>query len=180
MSIDKNLQLKLKALLNMANANTATDGERKNARSLLNRLLKKTGLTEADLIEKEALHPVTIKIEGEWDIKILGQLVGQEKETQQFTYRTIVGHPRLIRVDLTSSQEVRIRKKFYALRIAWKKESELYWAAFVEANHLGVKPDEVDIKLTDQEEAELNQIIRLSFLIKPTTIAETRPERLLK
>ena len=166
--IDESLRSKLIGLRNIANAESAAQGERDNARRLYDRLLAKYNLTDADIVDELPDYvefPFNNTLEKRLVIQIIARLTNYH-DIQ--TYR-IRSHRKKVAIKLTKRQGEVALIEYRIYRKALAKELERCFHAFVQVNKI-FSTHISDIKLTPEEEAELLKIFEMEKIIKPTPI----------
>lgn len=140
-------------------------GEKHNAEYYLNKHLKKHNLTLEDILQdKKELRVFTIKNKN--DLRFFTQVASSV--LGDFTYKTL---KKIIGIELTASEFFEIEGKFDFYSKAYQKELEIFYAAFIQRNHLYKKPSDDDTKkefkeLTPEKKEELYRVLEMSNTIK--------------
>lgn len=126
---DRNQELlrKLKAL-----ADRGVDGEQEQARRILNRLLKKYGVAETDLLD-EAQREHTFKYFGPRERSLLVQVCYKITNGDRgiYAYRHGKGSKTELCCHCTKAEAIQIGVEFDFYKELWKEEEALFFRAFV-------------------------------------------------
>lgn len=145
---------KIKAL-----AERGVGGEKETAQVLLDRLMKKYGVTELDL-ETERVETAWFRYHDEFERRILNQIIYMV--TGKVSFGCVGAHterPRKKRgVDCTAAERLEIEANYNFFLAAAKEELEIFLSAFAATNKLYPSPDkntlpESDDELTPEEKA---------------------------
>lgn len=148
---------KVKAL-----ADRGKDGERANAERKLAELLKKHGLTEADL-ESETRSRVMFRYLNDWERRLLLQLEYMITNGRGGPNFYPDARRRLLGFDLLPAEAADMKTAYAVLRRAVARELDLSFRAFILANHLyPPSPPEDD---NSETPAEYEEIVKRSDLI---------------
>lgn len=140
-------------------AERGVGGEAENAAEILEKLMKKYGISEEQLDEEHrSRHDFTFH--GKEEKKLLMQIVykvtGEMGRTYGLRY-TVSGRPcrTTIGADCTSAEKVEIEYLFDFYKRLWEREREAFLAAFIQKHKLfGSLPDGVEPERLDDEELE--------------------------
>jgi len=170
--MEKHIELikKLKAL-----AERGIDGEAKNAQNLLHKMLKKHNLTIED-IEREETRDYYFKASGT-NAKLLTQIakrvnydlpvydVPSDKIKQYHLSGNMI-------ITCTPAEFIEIEQMFDVYKKLYKKESELFYKAFLSANDLLARPPKQKsvADLTPEELEEWKRTQKMAQGIKTETI----------
>lgn len=156
MSSDKRIELllKFKALSEQGNG-----GEKTTANEMLNKALKKHGLTIEDL-EKEEMETRTFKIKDKSDsLNVLVQCIYDVHPDAKITQAV---NALKIFCDLNSSEYIEVLEKYHHYYNYWLKEKSQLFVAFLVKNRLGTdRKSSVEI-----DEEEQNSIIKKMEVMK--------------
>ncbi len=150
--MEKILELarKLRAL-----ADKGVDGEKDTALLMLQRLMKKHGIT-IDMISEDEIKEHSFKIEETYS-RFFGQIVasvlGSKVSVSYYPHQK--GKKREQFINCTPYQAIEIEAKYNFFVECYKKELELFYQAFIQQNHLYVKKNDNDED--DSEEKELSR-----------------------
>lgn len=159
----------------LALARRGIGGEKTTAEAMLQKLLAKYSMTVADLEnEAQPIEKREFKYATEYDRRLLSQIVASVLETRSLTSWRRRGK-KIILYELTALQYAEVDVRYNAYRGALRKEldkaSGRVYAAFVQANDLGVGRDDDDDSLPpDIDLAELEAIVALMRTMEPTPI----------
>lgn len=137
-------------------------GEAENAEKLLARMMKKYGISEAELDEETRVrHDFTYH--GGEEKKILKQVV--YKVTGGYTYELVyTASGRKVRTqlgaDCTPAEKVEIEYLFDFYKRLWEKEKDAFLAAYIQKHR---KVEEIDDVLAQMDEADA-RILRLWYI----------------
>lgn len=150
-SKQKELLMKLKAL-----SETGVGGEKENAQELLQKYMRKYGITKKEL-EFETVKDVLFKFKNEREKMLLLQIVYKVTDSASwyFTYKgkQKISNARI--VTCTNAQEVEIGFLFDFYNRLYKKEEERLFDAFVQKHRLfGTPPKDTEPGPFDEEEYE--------------------------
>lgn len=146
---------KIKAL-----AERGVGGEKDSAQALLDRLMKKYGVTELDL-ETERVETAWFRYRDEMERRILSQIIFMV--TGKYSFGCIGRHtnrPRKERgVDCTAAERLEIEANYEFFKEAMKQEFEVFFTAFCYKNNLypsknKVPPKDID-EMTPEEKARI-------------------------
>lgn len=145
-------------------------GEAANAAQMLDRFLRKTGLTLAD-IDEDARKEYCWRFKGQEHKRFIGQVISSVAgDAKPYRWRA---KPNALCAELTALEyaEVVIRLDHYWQ--LWQEESRLFYAAFIQANKLYTKPDpdkQVNQReLTPEEEEEVHRLLEKMRAVRTTT-----------
>lgn len=145
---------KIKAL-----AERGVGGEKDSAQVLLDRLMKKYGVTESDL-EAEWVETAWFRYHDDFERRILNQIIYMV--TGKTSFGCIGRHtnrPRKERgIDCTAAERLEIEANYSFFLAAAKEELEIFFSAFAATNKLYPRPEkntlpESDGELTPEEKA---------------------------
>lgn len=144
------LAKKLKAL-----AEQGIDGEKQNAITMLQAMMKKHGITMEMINENDAKDHEFItsndKQVQRFFMQIIANVLGKNKKAGKY-----VRHPRGKErwfAYCTPSEAIEIQARFDFFWPIWEKEVDIFYAAFIQTNRLYRKPSNDD----EKEEKELSQ-----------------------
>jgi hypothetical protein len=164
-----NIKYKLKAIRNLANAESATQGERNNARVLYERLKAKYRLTDEDVSEV-SLDWVEFFFNDDWEYRLITQVLAHVKNDSPETYIDRHSKRKARFAKLTLSEAKRARQEYEVFRKAWQIEIERCFRAFVQKNE--IYSDHIsDEKMTEKEEREVYEVLLRARLIKRTVVS---------
>lgn len=176
MTVNRATMEKLRALKAVADAESATAGERANARKLLGRLLRKYGVTEADIKTRDTrLFPFTVK--GEHQITLLCHVMAyvQQSGGTSIPFRR---HRGKIWLEVTEEEAVEINRLMLYHGPALEKELDLTARGYIQRNKL-YGPGTSDRELSAEEMREVAAILRRANLMKKTKVIESRKTKLI-
>lgn len=156
------LAKKLKAL-----ADNGFDGERDNAMIMLKKIMEKHSIT-MDMIEDDFKKEHTFHIYFS-DYKFFTQILANVLGSAQLYYSKseAIGrkNKRRYYVRCTPAEAVEIQAKFDFYIVAWKKDLDTFYSAFIQKNKLYKKPsddDKTDSKeLTPEEREEIYKMSKM-------------------
>ncbi|ELP5902278.1 hypothetical protein QTV49_004307 [Vibrio vulnificus] len=112
-------------------------GEKDNAEKRLIALLTKYSLTMDDLVDTESRTEITIFYKTKFEFRLVNQILyqmGLDKDGYE-----LIGERNKIYVECTKSEETEFRLKYSIYKQALKKEMELTYQAFIQAQ--GIFPE---------------------------------------
>lgn len=125
-------------------------GEKENAQSILNNLMKKYNITDEDLNE-DIIKDFEFKIHGKIERRLLGQIafsvygnVNDKKGSYCYTY---IKNKMLIKC--TDAEFIEIKAKFEFYKAEYKKQLSIFYDAFIQAN--SIFPNEKLCKPKDEK-----------------------------
>jgi len=130
MAIDAKLRKKLEGILAHVKRG-ANQGEIDNAARLLNKLLKKHGLTLAD-IDSEQTEQIRFKYKNRWEKRLLQQLHSKVVNHTRFVHYQ-EPNCKEIYFDLTQIQAIEMRRLYEFLRVKLAEELELAYQGLINA-----------------------------------------------
>jgi hypothetical protein len=136
--------LKKRLLVLLALSEQGVGGERENADVILTKLLRKHGLTMADIDDRsQARERVRWKFSGDEERTILAGLIesviGHEAPILAQRYHPVRGKPRMLPylvADVTKAQRATIDVAWEVMRDAWKRARSEFMGAFILKNGL--------------------------------------------
>ncbi len=173
----RDLKETLLKLRSMIDGRGATQGEKDNAKTLYERLLRKHGLTDEDM--KPAVTEVCFfKYSTIYEKRLVHQIVAWVLGGTPLHFYTNRGKRTGSGFKLTAEQYDRALTFYEGLKGKLAEEVELCYAGFIQSNRLGV--GEMDgNNLTPEEEAEIQKVLARAGLMDKVPISETRKGRLL-
>lgn len=158
----------------LALARRGVGGEKATAEAMLEKLLAKYDMSIADLDGDAGLaQRREFKYSTEFDRKLLSQIVASVLGTRSLTSWRRRGKKQ-VGFDLTTLQFAEVDVRYSAYRGALRKELEKatgrVYAAFVQANNLGVSAGDDDEPADDMDLDELHAILGLMQAMRPTPI----------
>lgn len=168
-TMNNKLEEKLKKLLTLAER--GIDGEKDNARELLEILLKKHGLTIED-IEQEDRYMFMFGYEGETQKQLLGQVISKvlELEAEDMDRIREKADQNALGAEMTRGQMVEVDFVFRVYREAMQEELKLFLLAFVSRHGLVPKGDGAHSDGKVYDFLDLEKIRIIARLMKPVTI----------
>lgn len=178
--MEKQIELikKIKAL-----AEKGVGGEAKNAQKLLNKMLAKHNLTLED-IEGEKVQDYLFKASG-----INALLLNQIVKRVNYCLKVYVIPAAKVKqyglngnnlVTCTPAEFIEIDQMFFLYKRLFKKESKIFYKAFLAANDLLVRPPKSEQKttanLTPEELEEWKRMRAMAISIKTETIKKQLPK----
>lgn len=139
----KEILLKFKAL-----SEKGDGGEKTTATEMLNKALKKHGLTLEDL-EKEEREPRVFKIKNREDsLTILFQCIKDVREDSKvdFSTRTLQAY-----CDLNASDYIEVCEKYKHYYNIWLKEKKQFLTAYILRNEIGLSSKPSEGKIDEEE-----------------------------
>lgn len=134
---------KLRSLKTLADR--GMPGEKENARILLERVMKKYGITEQE-IDDQAKEYHTISYTSIWERKLAHQIAHMVTGGYE-VYTSSVKNDRNVYVLCTKAEFVEIKSNYEFYKRALKKDMEIFYSAFVQRNELF--PENGEIKDPD-------------------------------
>ena len=147
---------KIKAL-----AERGVDGEKESAQALLARLMKKYGVTEADL-ETERVQTEWFAYHDEFESRILRQVIYMVTGKLSFgCVGTYTNRKRKQRgVDCTAAERLEIEANYSFFLAHAKEELEIFLTAFASKNRLYPSPEKDTLRSSDDRELTPEQKAR--------------------
>lgn len=146
---EKNLALlkKLKAL-----AEQGVDGEKENARNMLDKLMVKYKVEEADLSE-EALEDHDFRYHNEFEKKLLIQLIYKiATGRREYSYRYGRGSQTTYGCTCTKAEALQIQIEYEFYLTLWKEEMAMFFRAFIQKHQIfDTKPGHATTALGEEE-----------------------------
>jgi hypothetical protein len=136
---DDKIRARLMKLLELAKR--GEHGEKENAQRFLEKLLKKHGMTVADL-DDDATSRYTFTYKSELESRLLTQIICTVLQVNRYTKRQVRGS-RTIGLDLTRAQNLEIAMQFSVYRAELARNVDRMFTAFVHKNGL-TGPDSDD------------------------------------
>lgn len=138
-------------------------GEKEAAALMLEKMMNKHGITEADL-EEEATCLEWFKYKDELQKRLLNQVLYMVLGARE-TYRRKDGKGKRIAVYCTAAERIEIEITFDFFRRAMLEELETFFGAFCIKNNIYPSPDKPK---TDTEEPELTdeELMKLTFMLR--------------
>lgn len=153
------------------------DGEAKNAEALLNKLLKKHGMTLEDIKNTTQEENREFYFETVWEEKLLYQLAHAmfpDKSTYTYTYRRLKRNRHIVILKLTNSEFLEFEYAYSVYKESWNKELELFYISFINKNDIfppAGKEKENAIDIGDKyNPIELAKICSFSSAIDKSTV----------
>lgn len=147
---------KIKAL-----AERGVDGEKESAQALLARLMKKYGVTEADL-ETERVQTEWFAYHDEFESRILRQVIYMV--TGKLSFGCVGAYTNRKRkqrgVDCTAAERLEIEANYSFFLAHAKEELEIFLTAFASKNHLYPSPEKDTLRSSDDRELTPEQKAR--------------------
>lgn len=147
-------------------SNRGVGGEKDNAEKRLMALLKKYSLSMNDLVDTESRSEITIYYKTKFESRLANQILyqmGLDKDSYE-----LIGDRNKIYVECTKSEETEFKLKYSIYKLALKKEMELTYQAFIQAQ--GIFPENStpeEKEYTAEELANLEKIaMRMSSVDK--------------
>lgn len=157
----ENLIKKLEKL--RALADKGIGGEKENAEALLSAMMKKYGITDADL---EAEHTKTywFRYKTEWERKLLHQLAYKHLgDGHSFgCVGTYTGRQRKqVGIECTAATYIEIEADYEFYRAAWEEDIAIFYSAFINKNKL-FPPADLAREDTDEPDLErMGKVVRM-------------------
>lgn len=143
----------------------ATEGERAAAEAALARLLKRYGLTVADLLDprnKPQRYSFTFK--DDWEKKLLIQVIGKVRGVGELEYGNAKNQNRrkakVIFVDLTPVEYAEVSYLYLEYVKAFREEFAVFLTAFIHKNKLVAPKGSGGRQLSDEELARLRSMMK--------------------
>lgn len=138
---------KLKAL-----SDRGINGEKENATKLLNKLMKKYGITEEEL-EKSEVKTIWITLKNHAEVKICSQILYAHFENVSLWQRN--GHRTKYWLELTPAQEIEFKYMLSVYLKSFYNEQEIFINAFIQKNQIfPINGPVIDISELTPEERE--------------------------
>lgn len=163
-------------------ASSGVEGERDNARAMLDKLLSNYGIDEADLYVEERRN-YEFKVRNATERKLLMQIVGSLESASEVEFFRYKGKPNLIILKLTPRTGVNVRLMWESYIIAYRKQLRAMQKNFIQA--FFVKNDLI-VKVTEEggskkktgyfSEDDYRQIIAMAGALRATPIPFLRLE----
>lgn len=158
MAIDeKNMDLlkKLKAL-----AERGVGGERENAQNLLNKLMEKYGVEEADLSD-DKLEDHDFCFHNKWEEKLLCQLIYKiATGRKEYTYKHGRGSKTTRGCTCTKAEALQIQIEYEFYLALWEEELDMFFRAFVQKHQIfDTKPGHRVTELGEDEARRMRQMM---------------------
>lgn len=173
MSNSERIKEKLRKLLELARQGVG--GEKDNAQSVLDKLLKKHDLTLDDLDPDFA--PVELcefSFDDKLERDLLLQVTFSVLQTNSIMRRKERGNSKKLRIKMTKAQYLEVDLAFGLYREAFKKEQRRLYLAFVHKNNLvgQTRDDDTDVqsKPSELSKEDVDAIISMMGAIKTTNV----------
>ena len=114
-------------------------GEKVNAEALLNKLLKKHGLTIEDIDDVEEVKQWDVHFNTDFERKLIYQVMYMlfpDESVYHYTYKRIKHNRENLIIKLTNAQYIEFDYAFTIYKNALNKELELFYSAFIQKNHI--------------------------------------------
>lgn len=162
---EKNLALlkKLKAL-----AEQGVGGEKENARTMLEKLMAKYGVEEAD-ISDETLEDHDFRYHNEWEERLLRQVIYKiATDRRCYTYKRGKGSQTTYGCTCTKAEALQIQIEYEFYLALWEEELKLFFRAFVQKHQIfDMKPGHAT---TDFDPDELRRMNRMMSGMQDKTL----------
>jgi len=141
-------------------ASRGVGGEKVNARIMLERAMIKYGVTESDL-SSEQKHKMFVKYSGRWQRRLLIQIFCYVLGSEAKIY-TVNKIKNTVISEVTPSQRIEVELLFDAHKIAFKREQEILFRAYINQNNLFSQDNEpIEKKYTEEEINELAKMVQM-------------------
>lgn len=140
-------------------AERGVGGEKENAEALLNRLMQKYGISEAD-IEDTTERDYFIRYHTSWEEKLIYQISYMHlgRGHCSGTIGTYTRRPRkMVCVTCTPAQYIEIEADFEFYKAAWEEELAIFYSAFISKNDI-FPPPELAAQSDDDDDDEIDLI----------------------
>jgi hypothetical protein len=171
----------LRAIKNLVESPSASSGEKENGKLLFDKLMKKYGLTEKDLLD-EKTDIVKFDIANEFELKLLCQIVykvtGEDNGYWDRNPHNRNGRrtTKSVWLELTKVDAKDVHLLYVHYRKSLQKGLRNFYSAFINANNIFHESSKQEEKRLSQEEMqELLEVIDLMKSIKPTAIPHEYP-----
>ena len=157
----------------LALAEGGSGGERSNAERQLAAMLKKHGLTMADISDSNEDQMMAIfKCENEFEIKLARQVVGSFANVNSINFWIYKGKPKLRGFDLPKSRALEAMMHFEIYKKALNQTLDRATSAFIRANNIYPKTtrDLDENPLTPEEIAEHEAVRQMARGIGKTSV----------
>lgn len=155
------LAKKLKAL-----ADRGVGGEKENATAMLERLMKKHGISLAD-IEGDQIRSHELKYSGkdkQFCRQVISSVLGSLRG-KVFEYKSSYSRAKVLIIECTEAEFLLIDAKIDFYWKAYQEELEVFYSAFIQKNALWRKQDENEKEekqpLSPEEKAKLLRMVQL-------------------
>lgn len=166
---DKTIDLakKLHAL-----AEKGVGGEKENAQEMLTRLLKKHGLTLADIIgEKKSTRKFLAK--NDLQRKLIRQVIYSViRQPNAWEYKA----NKYVFAELTDAEFLEIHEKINFYWAEYQRDLEIFYSAFIQKNKLFRKPPgdgEEDTELSPKQKKQAEEVMRMMKGMNEKTFLKT-------
>lgn len=141
-------------------------GEKENAEKMLERLMKKYNITEAELSQEE-LKTVFFPYHTEEECRLLSQIIYAVTGRSSYgCVSTYTGRKRKkVGADCTAGERVEIEASFEFYNAALKEEYEFFFTAFVNKNDIFPPPDKKTERDGQQKEITRAEAFKLSQMM---------------
>lgn len=143
-------------------------GEKENAIKLLNKLMKKYNISEADL-KKEELHKHEVRFKTKWQESLIHQIVymiNPERNIYKYTNRKV----KIAILELTDAEWIEHQYLYSIYKKSFEEELELFTSAFIQRNN--IFPKEVPDRIKEQQEKESRQEMNYYKMLKISQMAQ--------
>lgn len=143
-------------------------GEKENAIKLLNKLMKKYNISEADL-KKEELHKHEVRFKTKWQESLIHQIVymiNPERNIYKYTNRKV----KIAILELTDAEWIEHQYLYSIYKKSFEEELELFTSAFIQRNN--IFPKEVPDRIKEQQEKESKQEMSYYKMLKISQMAQ--------
>ena len=143
-------------------------GEKENAIKLLNKLMKKYNISEADL-KKEELHKYEVRFKTRWQEQLIHQIVymiNPERNIYKYTNRKV----KIAILELTDAEWIEHQYLYSIYKKSFEEELELFTSAFIQRNN--IFPKEVPDHIKAQQEKESEKKMDYYKMLKVSQMAQ--------
>jgi len=154
----------------LALAERGEGGEKANAQRMLDNMLRRHGMTVADLIgETRELH--WFKVRSATDKQLVRQIAAKVLDGQVSSYRNH-RNAKEIGVETTPAEAIEIELHFETLRPALERHMDLAFSAFVQANRLFQSSPSTPptAPLTDEERERARKVLAMAGMTDATPV----------
>lgn len=147
-------------------------GEKDNATEKLQQLIDRHGISWEMLEEKET-HDKDFFIEHDqmkFFLQVVGSVIGNDYRVFERTYDGLDPKKRNLIIQLDNADFIEISAKFEFFWARYKEEETLFMRAFVQKNHLYVKPTDKDMEnkksLSDMSREEIAEYMKMREMMQ--------------
>lgn len=151
-------------------ANQGIGGEKENAQTMLDRLLKQHGLSIEDLLQ-EQMRPVHFRKrikdpmkQNAFLLQIAASVIGSKRVSESWVVRNTSDNTLYYKIDLTAAEEIEIKAKYDFYWRDYTEQADVFRDAYIQKNKLYANPDKDNGgpgELTDEEFEKMQKTAKM-------------------